>query len=67
MRPVPMPDGSQPMPITPPVPKVNIPAINRVKATAATSKLTYPAYGEELPEPKPVTPSPIVVKYTGQK
>jgi hypothetical protein len=65
--PVPMPDGSRPMPVTPPVPKVDFPAINRVKAPAATPKITYPAYGEELPRPKLATPSPIVVKYTGQK
>jgi hypothetical protein len=67
VRPVPMPDGSQPTPITPPIPRVNVPAINRVKAPAATPKIAYPAYGEELPRPKPATPSPIVVKYTGQK
>jgi len=67
MSPVPMPDGSRPMPTTPPVPKVDVPTINRVKAPPTTPKIHYPAYGEELPKPRPATPSPIVVKYTGQK
>ena len=45
---------------------LNTAAVNRVKAAPAT-KVAYPAYGEELPPPRPAKASPVLVKYPGQK
>jgi hypothetical protein len=64
--PVPMPDGARPMPMTQPGSPLNTAAVNRVKASPA-KKITYPAYGEELPPPRPATTNPILVKKPGQK
>ena len=68
-RPVPMPNGTVPTPMgDPELPPANVPAFNRVKATPVKKKIAYPAYGEELPPPKPTaTGNPLLVKYPGQK
>jgi hypothetical protein len=67
MAPVPMPDGTRALPMTPPIPSTNVAAANHVIAPPAKSKITYPAYGEELPTPRTANAGPILVKKPGQK
>jgi hypothetical protein len=67
VAPVPMPDGTRPLPMARPAAPANAVVVNRVAASPAKTKLVYPAYGEELPTPRPATGSPILVKYPGQK
>jgi len=58
-RSVPMPDGSRPMPMTPPVPYGDVTSDHRVSAHRTKGKIAYPAMANSCPPLAPTNSVPI--------
>jgi hypothetical protein len=68
-NPVPLPDGTTPVPMgDPSPPPVRTPAANRVHAAPAKATFAYAAYGETPPAPRPATDGhPVLVRNPGRE